>query len=169
MGMEVPFPRRNRAVPQKMLLTDWPTGRLRKVSGVGSGCSYHCRRPSPSLHLLLSFCLLSLPATCEPLSLNAPFLPLPIFERTSEAAGRPDSVQFLSVAFLFFQDHTHPAPPQTPRILRASWMSFCMIVTRLAWMAQRLVSSKRWTRNASAASCRARIAWDCHRSSSAVG
>ena len=31
-------------------------------------------------------------------------------------------------------------------IRRASWMSFGMMVTRLAWIAQRLVSSKRPTR-----------------------
>jgi hypothetical protein len=37
-------------------------------------------------------------------------------------------------------------------------MSRGMIVTRLAWMAHRLVSSKRPTRYASAASCRARTA-----------
>ncbi|KAF8733140.1 hypothetical protein HU200_015513 [Digitaria exilis] len=39
---------------------------------------------------------------------------------------------------------------------RASWMSLGMMVTRLAWMAQRLVSSKSPTRYASAASCRTR-------------
>ncbi|CAL9058230.1 unnamed protein product [Musa banksii] len=41
---------------------------------------------------------------------------------------------------------------------RASWISLGMIVTRLAWMAQRLVSSKRPTRYASAASCSAATA-----------
>ena len=35
---------------------------------------------------------------------------------------------------------------RSPRILRANWMSFGMMVTRLAWIAQRLVSSKRPTR-----------------------
>ena len=35
---------------------------------------------------------------------------------------------------------------RSPRILRASWMSLGMIVTRLAWIAARLVSSKRPTR-----------------------
>lgn len=44
------------------------------------------------------------------------------------------------------------APPQAPRIRLASWMSFCMMVTLLAWIAHRLTSSKRWTRKASAAS-----------------
>uniref|UniRef100_A0A8R7QW43 Secreted protein n=1 Tax=Triticum urartu TaxID=4572 RepID=A0A8R7QW43_TRIUA len=42
---------------------------------------------------------------------------------------------------------------------RASWMSLGMMVTRLAWMAQRLVSSKRPTRYASAASWSASTAW----------
>lgn len=53
-------------------------------------------------------------------------------------------------------------PPQTPRIRRASWISFCIIVTRFAWMAHRFVSSKRCTRNASAASWSAMMACDCH-------
>ena len=44
-----------------------------------------------------------------------------------------------------------------------------MMVTRLAWMAQRLVSSKRWTRKASDASCKAWIACDCHLISSSRG
>ena len=35
---------------------------------------------------------------------------------------------------------------RSPRMRRASWMSLGMIVTRLAWMAHRLVSSKRPTR-----------------------
>ena len=35
---------------------------------------------------------------------------------------------------------------RSPRMRRASWMSLVMMVTRLAWMAQRLVSSKRPTR-----------------------
>ena len=34
----------------------------------------------------------------------------------------------------------------SPRILRASWISLGMMVTRLAWMAHKLVSSKRPTR-----------------------
>ena len=44
-----------------------------------------------------------------------------------------------------------------PLILIASCMSFGMMVTLLAWMAQRLVSSKRLTRYASAPSCRAEV------------
>nr|DAD22016.1 TPA_asm: hypothetical protein HUJ06_023479 [Nelumbo nucifera] len=47
----------------------------------------------------------------------------------------------------------------SPRILLASWMSLGIMVTRLAWIAQRFVSSKRPTRYASAASCNARTAW----------
>ena len=35
---------------------------------------------------------------------------------------------------------------RSPRIRRANWMSLGMMVTRLAWMAHRLVSSKRPTR-----------------------
>jgi hypothetical protein len=48
---------------------------------------------------------------------------------------------------------------------RASWMSLGMMVTLLAWMAQRLVSSKRPTRYASAASCSAATAEDWNRRS----
>lgn len=65
--------------------------------------------------------------------------------------------------------HHTAAPPQAPRIRLASWMSFCMMVTLLAWMAHKLTSSKRWTRKASAASCRAWIACDCHLNSSPIG
>merc|ERR1719341_912143 len=43
----------------------------------------------------------------------------------------------------------------SPRILLASWISLGMMVTLFAWMAQRLVSSKRPTRYASLASWRA--------------
>merc|ERR1719397_2169203 len=43
----------------------------------------------------------------------------------------------------------------SPRILLASWISLGMMITLLAWMAQRLVSSNRPTRYASLASCRA--------------
>lgn len=48
---------------------------------------------------------------------------------------------------------------RSPRILLASWRSFDIMVTLLAWIAQRFVSSKRETRYASAASWRAKIAW----------
>jgi len=47
----------------------------------------------------------------------------------------------------------------SPRILVARWTSLGMIVTRLAWMAHKLVSSKSPTRYASAASCKASTAW----------
>ena len=47
---------------------------------------------------------------------------------------------------------------RSPRMRRASWMSFGMMVTRLACIAQRFVSSNRLTRYASAASCTARSA-----------
>jgi len=48
---------------------------------------------------------------------------------------------------------------------RASWMSFGMMVTRLAWMAHKLVSSKRPTRYASDASWSASTAVDWKRKS----
>ena len=38
------------------------------------------------------------------------------------------------------------AQARSPRMRRASWMSLGMMVTRLAWMAARLVSSNRPTR-----------------------
>lgn len=55
-----------------------------------------------------------------------------------------------------------PRPPHAPRIRRANCISFCMMVTRFAWIAHRFESSKRCTRNASAASCSACMACDCH-------
>lgn len=51
-----------------------------------------------------------------------------------------------------FPSNDHPKPPQAPLIRRARWMSFCMMVTRLAWIAQRFASSNKWTRKASALS-----------------
>merc|ERR550514_2648607 len=54
---------------------------------------------------------------------------------------------------------------RSPRIRRASWMSLGMMVTRLAWMAHRLVSSKRPTRYASEASWSATTADDWKRRS----
>ena len=54
---------------------------------------------------------------------------------------------------------------RSPLILLASCMSLGMIVTLLAWMAQRFVSSKSPTMYASAASWRARTAWDWKRRS----
>ena len=47
---------------------------------------------------------------------------------------------------------------RSPRMRRASWTSFGMMVTRLAWMAHKLVSSKRPTRYASDASWSANTA-----------
>ena len=48
----------------------------------------------------------------------------------------------------------------SPRILLASWMSLGMMVTHLAWIAQRLVSSNNPTKYASEASCSALTARD---------
>ena len=47
---------------------------------------------------------------------------------------------------------------KSPRILWASWMSQCMIVTLFAWIAHKLACSIRPTRKASPASCNARTA-----------
>jgi hypothetical protein len=58
---------------------------------------------------------------------------------------------------------SYPNPPQAPLILLANCISFCIMVTRFAWMAHKFVSSNRCTRKASAASCNAWIAWLCHR------
>ena len=59
---------------------------------------------------------------------------------------------------LVTQRQTQQVYARSPRIRRASWMSFGMIVTRFAWIAHKLVSSNRPTRYASEASCNARIA-----------
>ena len=56
------------------------------------------------------------------------------------------------------QHVTFPVWLSSPRIRRARWMSFGMIVMRLAWSAHRFVSSKSEVRYASAASCNARMA-----------
>lgn len=64
--------------------------------------------------------------------------------------------------------HHRQAQALSPRILLASWMSLGMIVTRLAWMAQRLVSSNSPTRYASAASCNASTAWLWNRRSACI-
>jgi hypothetical protein len=52
--------------------------------------------------------------------------------------------------------------PQAARNRRASCMSFCCMVTRLAWIAHRFASWKRLTRKAPVASWSAMIAWLCH-------
>ena len=54
---------------------------------------------------------------------------------------------------------------RSPRIRLASRMSFGMMVTRLAWMAHRLVSSNNLTMYASVASWRHSIAADWNRRS----
>jgi len=54
---------------------------------------------------------------------------------------------------------------RSPRIRRASWISFGMIVTLLAWMAHKFVSSNKPTKYASLASWRARTAVDWKRRS----
>ena len=54
---------------------------------------------------------------------------------------------------------------RSPRIRLASWMSFGMMVTRLAWMAHRLASSNNPTRYASVASWRHSTAADWNRRS----
>ena len=65
--------------------------------------------------------------------------------------------------------HTHSSRtnqtglPHAALNLRASRISFCWIVTRLAWIAHRFASWKRLIKKASVASCNAMMAWDCQR------
>jgi len=54
---------------------------------------------------------------------------------------------------------------RSPRILLANWISFGMIVTRLAWIAHKLVSSNKPVKYASDASCNAKTACDWNRKS----
>jgi hypothetical protein len=54
--------------------------------------------------------------------------------------------------------HAQTGAPQAARNRRASCMSFCWMVTRLAWIAQRFASWKRLIRKASVASCSAIMA-----------
>ena len=72
--------------------------------------------------------------------------------RVHAEPGLESHILFFFGAF-FFQHYD-----RSPRMRRASWMSFGMIVTRLAWMAHKFVSSKRLTIYASVASCSAMIA-----------
>ena len=67
---------------------------------------------------------------------------------------------YISTIILHWFRTIHFAYARSPLILLASWMSLGMMVTLLAWIAQRLVSSKSPTRYASADSWRARIAAD---------
>ena len=61
----------------------------------------------------------------------------------------------------------YEATPATgPRMRRASCMSLGWMVTRLAWMAHKLVSSRSCTAKSSVASCRASIPWGVHRKGS---
>ena len=50
------------------------------------------------------------------------------------------------VRWMICDSHGASRHTRSPRMRRASWMSLGMMVTRLAWMAHRLVSSKRPTR-----------------------
>ena len=66
---------------------------------------------------------------------------------------------------LLYNKTTNQIYDRSPRSLRANARSFGWMVTRFAWMAARLVSSKRETRYASAASWRAITADDWKRRS----
>ncbi len=54
---------------------------------------------------------------------------------------------------------------RSPLILLANWTSFGMMVTLLAWIAHKLVSSNKPTKYASDASCKAKTAEDWNRKS----
>ena len=58
-----------------------------------------------------------------------------------------------TLTYLYWASDDDPlAYARSPRMRLASWMSLGMMVTRLAWIAHRLVSSKSPTRYASDAS-----------------
>ena len=78
-----------------------------------------------------------------------------------DALGGPEKDQVLCVC-------GEASQVRSPRIFLASWMSLGKMVTRLAWMAQRLVSSNNPTRYASAASKSANSAEDWNRISCAT-
>lgn len=111
---------------------------------------------------------------------------LRIWEISNDTAVDIDGIQDEANTILknsWYSERTQPRPPHGPRILRASWMSLVIMVTRLACIAHRLLchnwsalwkewvtppthaSSKRCTRYASVASCKARRAELCHRKS----
>jgi len=56
------------------------------------------------------------------------------------------------------KNYVHETYALSPRMRRANWMSLGMIVTLLAWIAHKLVSSKSPTKYASDASCNAKTA-----------
>ena len=95
--------------------------------------------------------------------------PPPNLQIESWGGSHPSSLQIPFLRDLTSATYSapdYPRPPHAPLIRLASWTSFCIIVTRLAWMAHRLVSSNRCTMNASAASWSACIAWLCQRKES---
>ena len=63
------------------------------------------------------------------------------------------------------KDTSPGAYARSPRMRRASWTSFGMMVTRLAWMAHKFVSSNKPTKYASDASWSAKTAEDWNRKS----
>lgn len=75
---------------------------------------------------------------------------------------RPSMSMSMSVSHNLPSRTSQTGAPHAARNRLASWTSFCWTVTRLAWIAQRFASWKRFTRNASAASCSANRACDCH-------
>lgn len=70
-------------------------------------------------------------------------------KRTNKVNQDSQSRTFDSVGADVDVDAGDYAYALSPRMRRASWMSLGMMVTRLAWMAQRLVSSNRptWSKN----------------------
>jgi len=69
---------------------------------------------------------------------------LRILENTDEKGAFTEGPQ--GVPRVVSDSQVKPSYARSPRILLASWMSLGMMVTRLAWMAHRLVSSNRPTR-----------------------
>lgn len=113
--------------------------------------TYYTRRGIAFVQLPVVF------SSSRPLLIYMSYSPPP-YPAAEQARGRKDDTAH----------NAYPRPPHGPRSRLASCISFVMSVTRFAWIAQRFESSNRCTRKASVASCSARIADDCHRSSPAL-
>jgi len=82
----------------------------------------------------------------------------PVLQTSSKVLPSPPQTRPKGSSLSCAQPHAPAHSGASPLSRRASWMSLGMMVTRLAWMAQRLASSKIPTRYASVASWNAEMA-----------
>ena len=117
---------------------------FRSTLSRSSSTLLHLQNPHPPLRLSLRLALIRRRAQTKSVAALADsaarvFAPFP---------RSPRSPSLFSLMCCPFQMSKCDCPlidQDSPRILRASWMSLGKIVTRLSWIAQRFVSSKRCT------------------------